>query len=213
MTDAWRGTIVQLIDKAIAASDLERHNDDLNETVANLQSHRRLLEHGAAAQAGTAPVALPKPQNIESLLCYLGTKYPGVFSIFGQGSRSYKKTDTYDNQERFLEALDVLGTHYYAWKTATGTDVLERQRAFEERCTALSLKNTPSATTQGYNVYRDEHTVLLSGGRKTQMYELRDVGTTMEQRHMLYLGYAWDDEAGQVVIARFDHPIVLSART
>jgi hypothetical protein len=214
LTPAWRERVMTILAAGVAASDQERRNDDLEESLATSRAHLTVLEHRLAQEAdAVAPIARPQPQHIESLLAYLAAKYPGVFAIFGQGSRSYKKVEPYGDQDRFLEALDVLGSTYYAWKTAAPEDVLDRQRAFEERCTALSLKNTPSATTRGYEAYPDEHTVRLTGGRKTTMYELRDVGTTMEARHMLYIGYAWDEEAGQVVIARFDHPVVLCART
>ncbi len=213
LTPQWAKVIRDLIDVASASSTLEQRLADLEATNATLLAQQSAIEQRLAASPAAGNVPPPEPQNPISLMTYLAAKYPGVFELYGQGERSYKKTDPYEDQSRFLAALDVLGREYYAWKTASGDDLRERKAAFDRRCEELSLKNTPSATPQGYAVNPEDHTVRLSGTHTAPMYELRDHGTSMQERHMLYIGYAWDDRIGRVVIARFDHPEVMSSHT
>lgn len=213
ITPGWRGVLEALLLEASEASEQVALIANLRDTITILASQCRVLEGLGSRSVVKTTVVPPVPNDPSSLIIYLTERYPGRFALFGQGARSYKSTTAYADWDRFIAGLDVLGKEYYVWKTAAHDDVISSKEAFDERCRLLSFKSSPSATVQGRNVFQDEHLIRLLDGTRMPMYELRDHGTTMEERYMLYIGFVWDENNGQIVLGRFNHPPVLSMHT
>jgi len=209
----WKRVVEALLLEAVEATEQSQAIGDLRDTIAIISSQYRNLEQRARSSKLEYVISPPLPNDSSSLAIYLSEKYPGRFALLGQGARSYKSASSYANPARFLLALDILGGSYFDWKTASPDAMAESRESFEQRCREASLKTSPSATPQGLAAFPEDHTIRLISGMKVPMYELRDHGTTMEGRHMLYIGFVWDPTCGQIILGRFDHPPTLSMHT
>ncbi len=194
-----------------AIGDLTRALTTLVESARNAQAVRSDLQRERARSAwlqsridaftsrdASAGDPLPTYDDPNGLARWIAARYDGRMAVHARALTSWTR-GAYEDRERLVGALDLLGNEYHAMRTRDVSSPLAFER-YNERREALGLRESGAISDSEFGQYRDAYEVEYDGAPRRIDLHLRNMGNSTDPKRCLAVYFFWDDVRRIVVL-------------